>query len=115
MAGRNHLHGFTRERIIRILKEGCCLTGVAEEFGINRNVVSRAWKAFQTISTPLRKQKPSLRWPIRPPSLVDEYRSPPVIIHPSEVGLSVSSGKAYRRLLSMWSCRQGKPYAERAD
>ncbi|GFV98669.1 transposable element Tcb2 transposase [Trichonephila clavipes] len=32
------------------------LTSAAEEFGINKSVVSRAWKAFQTIDTAVRKR-----------------------------------------------------------
>ncbi|GFS78229.1 glutamate receptor-interacting protein 1 [Trichonephila clavipes] len=39
----------------RKLEEGHGLTSVAEEFGINKNVISRAWKAFHTIGTTVRK------------------------------------------------------------
>ncbi|GFU07739.1 transposable element Tcb2 transposase [Trichonephila clavipes] len=42
-------------RLIRKLEEGCSLTSVAEKFGINKCVVSRAWRAFQTIGTAVRK------------------------------------------------------------
>ncbi|GFW00724.1 transposable element Tcb2 transposase [Trichonephila clavipes] len=48
MARRNHLDDFTRGRMIGKLEEGCTVTSVAAEFGINKSVVSRAWKAFQT-------------------------------------------------------------------
>ncbi|GFW20570.1 transposable element Tc3 transposase [Trichonephila clavipes] len=37
------------------LEEGCTVTSVAAEFGINKSVVSRAWKAFQTTGTAVRK------------------------------------------------------------
>ncbi|GFU96455.1 uncharacterized protein TNCV_90281 [Trichonephila clavipes] len=55
MARRNHLNDFTRGRMIGKLEEGCTVTSVAAEFGINKNVVSRAWKAFQTTGTAVRK------------------------------------------------------------
>ncbi|GFV96037.1 transposable element Tcb2 transposase [Trichonephila clavipes] len=55
MARRNTLDDFTRGRIIGKLEEGCNVTSVAAEFGINQSVVSRAWKAFQTTSTAIRK------------------------------------------------------------
>ncbi|GFX46287.1 HTH_Tnp_Tc3_2 domain-containing protein [Trichonephila clavipes] len=48
MARRNHLDDFTRGRMIGKLEEGRTVTNVAAEFGINKSVVSRAWKAFQT-------------------------------------------------------------------
>ncbi|GFX83194.1 transposable element Tcb2 transposase [Trichonephila clavipes] len=37
------------------LEEGRTVTSVAAEFGIDKNVVSRAWKAFQTTGTAVRK------------------------------------------------------------
>ncbi|GFU79117.1 transposable element Tcb2 transposase [Trichonephila clavipes] len=37
------------------LEEGRIVTSVAAEFGINKSVVSRAWKAFQTTGTAVRK------------------------------------------------------------
>ncbi|GFX77682.1 transposable element Tcb2 transposase [Trichonephila clavipes] len=55
MARRNHLDDFTRGRMIGKLKEGRTVTSVAAEFGINKSVVSRAWKAFQTTGTAVRK------------------------------------------------------------
>ncbi|GFU59673.1 transposable element Tcb2 transposase [Trichonephila clavipes] len=55
MARRNHLDDFTRGRIIGKLGEGRIVTSVAAEFGINKSVVSRAWKAFQTTGTAVRK------------------------------------------------------------
>ncbi|GFV40799.1 transposable element Tcb2 transposase [Trichonephila clavipes] len=55
MARRNHLDDFTRGRMIGKLEEGRTVTSVAAEFGINKSVVSRAWKAFQTKSTAVRK------------------------------------------------------------
>ncbi|GFX48276.1 transposable element Tcb2 transposase [Trichonephila clavipes] len=48
MARRNHMDDFTRGRMIGKLEEGRTVTSVAAEFGINKSVVSRAWKAFQT-------------------------------------------------------------------
>jgi transposase len=55
MAERNHLDDFTRGRMIGNLEEGRTVTSVAADFGINKNVVSRAWKAFQTTGTAIRK------------------------------------------------------------
>ncbi|GFU75353.1 transposable element Tcb2 transposase [Trichonephila clavipes] len=55
MARRNHLDDFTRGRMIGKLEEGRTVTSVAAEFGINKSVVSRAWKAFQTTGTVVRK------------------------------------------------------------
>ncbi|GFT52887.1 transposable element Tcb2 transposase [Trichonephila clavipes] len=55
MARRNHLDNFTRRRMIGKLEEGRTVTSVAAEFGINKSVVSRAWKAFQTTGTAVRK------------------------------------------------------------
>ncbi|GFU62880.1 ADAM 17-like protease [Trichonephila clavipes] len=52
---KNHLDDFTRGRMIGNLEEVRSLTSVAEEFGINKSVISRAWKTFQTISTAVRK------------------------------------------------------------
>ncbi|GFU46050.1 uncharacterized protein TNCV_4692361 [Trichonephila clavipes] len=54
MARRNHLDDFTRGRMIGKLEEGRTVTSVAAEFGINKSVVSRAWKAFQTTGTAVR-------------------------------------------------------------
>ncbi|GFW03815.1 uncharacterized protein TNCV_2539261 [Trichonephila clavipes] len=51
MARRNHLDDFTRGRIIGKLEEGRTFTSVAAKFGINKSVLSRAWKAFQTTGT----------------------------------------------------------------
>ncbi|GFX02056.1 transposable element Tcb2 transposase [Trichonephila clavipes] len=55
MAGRNYLDDFTRGRIIGKLEEGRTVTFVAAEFRINKSVVSRSWKAFQTTGTVVRK------------------------------------------------------------
>ncbi|GFX58027.1 transposable element Tcb2 transposase [Trichonephila clavipes] len=55
MARRNHLDDFTRGRIIGKLEEVCTVTSVAADFGINKSVVSRAFKAFQTTGTAVRK------------------------------------------------------------
>ncbi|GFW73157.1 transposable element Tcb2 transposase [Trichonephila clavipes] len=55
MARRNHLDDFTRGRMIGKLEEGRTVTSVAAEFGINKSVVSRALKAFQTTGTAVRK------------------------------------------------------------
>lgn len=55
MAKRNHLDDFTRGRMIGKLEEGRTLSSIAEEFGIAKSVVSRAWKAFQTTGTAVRK------------------------------------------------------------
>ncbi|GFW78451.1 uncharacterized protein TNCV_1379971 [Trichonephila clavipes] len=37
------------------LEEGRTVTSVAAEFGINKSVISCAWKAFQTTGTAVRK------------------------------------------------------------
>ncbi|GFU32751.1 transposable element Tcb2 transposase [Trichonephila clavipes] len=55
MARRNHLDDSTRGRMIGKLEEGRTVTSEAAEFGINKSVVSRAWKAFQTTGTTVRK------------------------------------------------------------
>ncbi|GFW49079.1 transposable element Tcb2 transposase [Trichonephila clavipes] len=55
MARRNQLDDFTRGRMIGKLEEGCTVTSVAAEFGINKSVISHAWKAFQTTGTAVRK------------------------------------------------------------
>ncbi|GFW17445.1 uncharacterized protein TNCV_3240751 [Trichonephila clavipes] len=55
MARRNHLDDFTRGRMIGKLEEGRTVTSVAAEFGINKSVVSRTWKAYQTTGTGVRK------------------------------------------------------------
>ncbi|GFU89832.1 transposable element Tcb2 transposase [Trichonephila clavipes] len=55
MARRNHLDNFTCGRIIGKLEEGRIVTSAAAEFGINKSVVSRDWKAFQTTGKALRK------------------------------------------------------------
>ncbi|GFT15352.1 transposable element Tcb2 transposase [Trichonephila clavipes] len=55
MARRNNLDDFTRGRMIGKLEEGSIVTSVAAEFGINKSVVSRTWKAFQTTGTAVRK------------------------------------------------------------
>ncbi|GFX68253.1 transposable element Tcb2 transposase [Trichonephila clavipes] len=55
MARRNHLDDFTRGRMIGKLEKGRTVTSVAAEFGINKIVVSRAWKAFQTTCRAVRK------------------------------------------------------------
>ncbi|GFX08044.1 transposable element Tcb2 transposase [Trichonephila clavipes] len=55
MARRNHLDDFTRGRMIKKLEEERTDTSVAADFGINKSVVSRAWKAFQTTGTAVRK------------------------------------------------------------
>ncbi|GFT81718.1 transposable element Tcb2 transposase [Trichonephila clavipes] len=54
MARRNHLDDFTRGRMIGRLEEERIVTSVASEFGINKSVISRAWKAFQTTGTAVR-------------------------------------------------------------
>ncbi|GFX70330.1 transposable element Tcb2 transposase [Trichonephila clavipes] len=55
MARRNHLYDFTRVRMIVKLEEWRTVTSVAAEFGINKIIVSHAWKAFQTTGTAVRK------------------------------------------------------------
>ncbi|GFT30373.1 transposable element Tcb2 transposase [Trichonephila clavipes] len=55
MARRNHQDDFTRGRMIGKLEEGRTFTSVPAEFGINKSVISRAWKAFQTTGTAVRK------------------------------------------------------------
>ncbi|GFX64239.1 transposable element Tcb2 transposase [Trichonephila clavipes] len=49
------LNDFTRGRMIGKLEEGRAVTSVAAEFEINKSVVSRAWKAFQTTGTAVKK------------------------------------------------------------
>ncbi|GFU64152.1 transposable element Tcb2 transposase [Trichonephila clavipes] len=55
MARRNHLDEFTRGILIRKLEDRRTDISVAADFGINESVVSRAWKAFQTTDTAVRK------------------------------------------------------------
>ncbi|GFW09168.1 transposable element Tcb2 transposase [Trichonephila clavipes] len=55
MARRNHLDDFTRGRMVGKLEERHTVTSVAAEFGINKSVVSRAWKALQITGTAVRK------------------------------------------------------------
>ncbi|GFY25909.1 transposable element Tcb2 transposase [Trichonephila clavipes] len=55
MARRKHLDDFTHGRMIGKLEEERTITTVAAEFGINKSVVSRAWKAFETTDTAVRK------------------------------------------------------------
>ncbi|GFU45061.1 transposable element Tcb2 transposase [Trichonephila clavipes] len=55
MARRNHLDDFTRGRIIGKLEEGRTVTSVAAKFGINKSVVLRTLKAFQTTGIVVRK------------------------------------------------------------
>ncbi|GFW64318.1 uncharacterized protein TNCV_273421 [Trichonephila clavipes] len=55
MATRNHLNDFTPGRLIGKLEEGRNVASVAAEFGINKSVISRAWKAFHTTGTAVRK------------------------------------------------------------
>ncbi|GFS91909.1 transposable element Tcb2 transposase [Trichonephila clavipes] len=75
MARRNHLDDFTRGRMIGKLEEGRTVTSVAVEFGINKSVVSRAWKAFQTTCTAVRKELmesediTQIDWPAYSPDL----------------------------------------------
>ncbi|GFY06705.1 transposable element Tcb2 transposase [Trichonephila clavipes] len=55
MARRNHLDNFTLGRMIRKLEEGRTDTNVAADFGINKSVVSRSSKTFQTTGIGVRK------------------------------------------------------------
>ncbi|GFW94913.1 uncharacterized protein TNCV_3397921 [Trichonephila clavipes] len=55
MARRNHLDDFTRGRMIGKLEEGRTVTSVAAELGINKRVISLAWKALKTTGTAFRK------------------------------------------------------------
>ncbi|GFW88981.1 transposable element Tcb2 transposase [Trichonephila clavipes] len=55
MARRNHLEDFTRGRMIGKLEVVRTVTSVAAEFGINKSVISRTWKAFQTTGTTVKK------------------------------------------------------------
>ena len=55
MARRNHLDDLTRGRMIGKLEEERTVTSVAAEFGINKSVVSRAWKVFQSTGAAVRK------------------------------------------------------------
>ncbi|GFV48858.1 transposable element Tcb2 transposase [Trichonephila clavipes] len=54
MARRNHLDDFTRGRMIGKLDEVRTVTSLAAESRINKSVISRAWKAFQTTGTTVR-------------------------------------------------------------
>ncbi|GFV61142.1 transposable element Tcb2 transposase [Trichonephila clavipes] len=62
MARRNHLDDFTRGRMIGKLEEGRTVTSVAAEFGINKSVVSRAWKAFQTTVVQRAQKLDNCQW-----------------------------------------------------
>ncbi|GFX79636.1 transposable element Tcb2 transposase [Trichonephila clavipes] len=55
MARRNKLVYFIRGRMIEKLEEGRTVASVAAEFGINKSVISSAWKEFQTTGTAVRK------------------------------------------------------------
>ncbi|GFW86798.1 transposable element Tcb2 transposase [Trichonephila clavipes] len=55
MARRNHLDDLKHGRMIGKLEERRTVISVAAEFGINKNVVSCAWKAFQTTGIAFRK------------------------------------------------------------
>ncbi|GFX46574.1 transposable element Tcb2 transposase [Trichonephila clavipes] len=55
MVRRNHLDDFTRGRMIGKQEEGRTVTSVTAEFRISKSLVSRAWKAFQTTVTAVRK------------------------------------------------------------
>ncbi|GFX71871.1 transposable element Tcb2 transposase [Trichonephila clavipes] len=55
MAIRNHLDDFARGRMIGKLEEGRTVTSVAAKFGINKSIVSGAWKAFETTGSAVRK------------------------------------------------------------
>ncbi|KFM57285.1 hypothetical protein X975_22474, partial [Stegodyphus mimosarum] len=52
---RNHLDDIKHGTMIRKLEERRSVTSVAEEFGIDKSVVSRACETFQTIGTAVRK------------------------------------------------------------
>ncbi|GFU06197.1 transposable element Tcb2 transposase [Trichonephila clavipes] len=55
MARRNHLDDFTGGIMIGRLEKRRTVTSVAAEFGINKSVVLRAWKVFQTTGTAVKK------------------------------------------------------------
>ncbi|GFU54767.1 transposable element Tc1 transposase [Trichonephila clavipes] len=55
MARRSDLDDFTRGRMIGKLEEERTVASVAAEFGINKSVVSHAWKEFQTTGTAVRR------------------------------------------------------------
>ncbi|GFT69535.1 transposable element Tcb2 transposase [Trichonephila clavipes] len=55
MARRNHLDDCTLGRMMGKLEEGRIVTSVPAELGINKSVVSRVWKAFQTTGTAVTK------------------------------------------------------------
>ncbi|GFY21216.1 transposable element Tcb2 transposase [Trichonephila clavipes] len=48
MARRNHLDDLIRGKMVGQMEKRHSLTSVAEKFGINKSVASRAWKAFHT-------------------------------------------------------------------
>ncbi|GFX20328.1 transposable element Tcb2 transposase [Trichonephila clavipes] len=62
MGRRNHLDDFTRGKMIGRLEEGRTVTSVAAEFGINKSVVSRAWKAFQTTVVQRAQKLDNCQW-----------------------------------------------------
>ncbi|GFY36777.1 transposable element Tcb2 transposase [Trichonephila clavipes] len=62
MARSNHLDDFTRGRMIGKLEEGRTVTSVAAEFGINKSVVSRALKAFQTTGVKRAQKLDNCQW-----------------------------------------------------
>ncbi|GFT41949.1 transposable element Tcb2 transposase [Trichonephila clavipes] len=62
MAKRNHLDDFTRGRMIGKLEEGRTVTSVGAEFGINKSVVLRAWKAFQTLVVQRAQKLVNCQW-----------------------------------------------------
>ncbi|GFX67933.1 transposable element Tc3 transposase [Trichonephila clavipes] len=62
MARRNHLDDFTRGIMIGKLEEGRTVTSVAAEIGINKSVISRAWKAFQTTVVQKAQKLDNCQW-----------------------------------------------------
>ncbi|GFX04382.1 transposable element Tcb2 transposase [Trichonephila clavipes] len=55
MTRSNHLDDFTRGIMIGRLEKGRTVTSIGAEFGINKSVVLRARKVFQTTGTAVRK------------------------------------------------------------
>ncbi|GFW44995.1 uncharacterized protein TNCV_4513091 [Trichonephila clavipes] len=52
---KRNLDDFIRGRMIGKLEEERTVTSVPAEFEINKSVISRAWRAFQTTGTAVRK------------------------------------------------------------
>ena len=94
MAKRNHLDDSTCGRMIGKLEERRTLSSKAEEFGISKSFVPRAWKAFQTTGT------------------VEMLSKPPPTFLPMLERLAVAvPGKQLQWMTDISSCRRKEPEA----